>query len=119
MATLHFICGKAASGKTTLGRKLEAQHAAVFFGEDEWLTRLDVRIESLADHVRHGKNLRAALRPLMVRLLKLGTPVVLDFAGNTVKDRAWVRGIIEETGADHVLHVIVASDDLCKARLRH
>jgi predicted kinase len=37
---LHFICGKAASGKTTLARELAARYAAVLFGEDEWLTRL-------------------------------------------------------------------------------
>ena len=53
MATLHFICGKAASGKTTLARELAAYHAAVMFGEDEWLTLLDAEINSLADHVLH------------------------------------------------------------------
>src|SRR5580704_15096499 len=69
MATLHFICGKAASGKTTLARELAARHAAVLFGEDEWLTLLDADINSLADHVRHSKRLRAAFAPLAVRLL--------------------------------------------------
>ena len=48
MATLPFICGKAASGKTTLGRGLAARHAAVLFGEDEWLTLLDAEINRLA-----------------------------------------------------------------------
>src|ERR1700720_4536798 len=118
MATLHFICGKAASGKTTLARKLAARHAAVLFGEDEWLTRLDVEINSLADHVRHSKRLKAAFAPLAVRLLQLGVPIVFDFAGNTPNDRAWVRSIFESASADHVLHYIVASDDSCKARLR-
>ena len=81
MATLHFICGKAASGKTTLARELAARHAAVLFGEDEWLTRLDAEINSLADHVRHSKRLKAALAPRAVRLLQLGVPIVFDFAG--------------------------------------
>jgi len=118
MATLHFICGKAASGKTTLARELAARHAAVLFGEDEWLTRLDAEINSLADHVRHSKRLRAALAPLAVRLLQWGVPIVFDFAGNTPNDRAWVRSIFESANADHVLHYIVASDESCKARLR-
>ena|SRR5271165_2640357 len=65
MATLHFICGKAASGKTTLARELAARHAAVMFGEDEWLTLLDAEINSLADHVRHSKRLKAVLAPLV------------------------------------------------------
>jgi predicted kinase len=118
MATLHFICGKAASGKTTMARELTALHGAVLFCEDEWLTLLEAKIESLADFTRQAKRLRAAVAPLAVRLLQLGVPVVFDFAGNTPKDRAWVRSIFESAGADHALHCITASDELCKARLR-
>jgi len=118
MATLHFICGKAASGKTTLARRLAAQHAAALFCEDEWLTLLDAKITNHAEFVRYARPLRAALAPHLVELLRLGTSIVLDFAGNTPKDRAWTRSIFERAGADHVLHVIVASDALCKARLR-
>ena len=44
--------------------------------------------------------------------------IVFDFAGNTPSDRAWVRSIFESADADHVLHSIVVSDELCKARLR-
>ena len=118
MATLHFICGKAASGKTTLARKLAAQHGGALFVEDEWLTLLQVEIVDLADFGRHARRLRAALAPHAIQLLKIGTSVVLDFAGNTPKDRAWVRSIFESARAEHRLHVIVASDELCKIRLR-
>ena len=58
------------------------------------------------------------MHPLVVRLLQSGVSVVFDFAGNTVNDRAWVRSVFESANADHVLHCIVASDELCKARLR-
>jgi len=118
MATLYFVCGKAASGKTSLARELAARHAAVVFCEDEWLTRLEAQIDSLADFSRHARRLRAAIAPLAVRLLELGVSVVFDFAGNTPRDRAWVRSIFESAGADHALHYIEASDALCKARLR-
>jgi len=118
MATLHFICGKAASGKTTLAPELAARHAAVIFCEDEWLTLLEAQINSLADFGRHARRLRAAIAPLVIRLLQLGVPVVFDFAGNTAKDRAWVRSIFESANAGHALHYIPASDAVCKARLR-
>jgi predicted kinase len=118
MATLHFICGKAASGKTTLARKLAAEHTAALFVEDEWLVRLGAEIKGLDDYVRHSRQLRAALAPHATELLKLGTSLVFDFAGNTPSNRAWVRSIFESAGADHRLHVIVASDELCKTRLR-
>ena len=118
MATLHFICGKAASGKTTLARNLAAQQGAALFVEDEWLTRLEAQIATLADFVHHARRLRAALAPHAIQLLRIGTSVVFDFAGNTPNDRAWVRSIFESANADHVLHYIVASDESCKARLR-
>jgi predicted kinase len=118
MATLHFICGKACSGKTTLARKLAAQHGAALFCEDEWLTLLEAEIANLADYVRHSKRLRAALAPHAIQLLRLGTSAVFDFAGNTPKDRAWVRSVFESAGANHMLHVITASDEHCRARLR-
>jgi predicted kinase len=100
MAMLHFICGKAASGKTSLARELASRHSAVLFSEDEWLTLLDAEINSLADHQRHSKRLKAVLAPLAVRPLQLGVPIVFDFAGNTPNDRAWVRSIFERTDAD-------------------
>jgi predicted kinase len=118
MATLHFICGKAASGKTTLARELAARHGAVVFVEDEWLTLLEARIDSLADFALHARRLRAALARHASQLLALDISVVFDFAGNTPEDRAWVRAIFEGAGAAHRLHVITAADALCKSRLR-
>lgn len=118
MATLHFICGKAASGKTTLARKLAAEQRAVAFIEDEWLVRLEADINGLDDFVRHSRRLRAVIGPHAIELLQLGTSVVFDFAGNTVAHRAWARSLFESAGADHLLHVIDASDELCKQRLR-
>jgi fido (protein-threonine AMPylation protein) len=44
--------------------------------------------------------------------------VVLDFPGNTRKQRAWFRQLYQQAGAGHELHFIVASDDVCKRQLR-
>ena len=92
-ATLYLLYGKIASGKTTLARKLASEHGAALICEDEWLTLLDVQIETFEDFRVHARRLRAALRPHIIQLLQLGTSVVLDIAANTVKDRTRMRAI--------------------------
>jgi predicted kinase len=117
-ATLYCIYGNIAAGKTTLARKLAAEHGAVLLCEDEWLVRLEAEIETFDDFRNHARRLRAAIGPHVVELLRLGVPVVLDFPANTVNDRAWIRSLFEAADAAHELHVIEAPVDLCKARLR-
>ena len=117
-ATLYCIYGTIAAGKTTLARKLAAQHGAVLLCEDEWLVRLEAEIAGFEDFRKHARRLRAAIGPHVIELLRLGVSVVLDFAANTVNDRAWVRSLFEAGNAAHELHVIEAPDDVCRARLR-
>ena len=117
-ATLYLVGGKIAAGKSTLARKLAADHAAVLICEDEWLVRLEAKIESFDDFRMHARRLRAALTPHVIALLRLGTSVVLDVAANTPRDRAWMRSLFEAAQARHELHYIELPDDVCKARLR-
>ena len=117
--SLHFICGKAGAGKTTLARQLGLDlPAAVVICEDEWVSHLAEPITCLTDYLRIANRLRPVLAPHVVQLLRLGISVVFDFAGNTARDRAWVRSIFEAAGADHVLHYLVADDATCVARVR-
>ncbi len=113
MATLHFICGKAGAGKTTLARELGRTLPAIVFCEDEWIDTLGFHIGSLDDFASASLKIRALVGPLAGQLLRLGVSVVFDFAGNTIRSRRWVRAIFEEAGADHVLHVVEATDIQC------
>lgn len=118
MATLHFICGKAGAGKTTLARELGRSLPAVVFCEDEWIDTLGFEVRSLDDFRKAASKCRKLIGPLAIELLRLGISVVFDFAGNTTAGRQWVRKIFEEAGADHVLHVIEASDAECLTNIR-
>ena len=118
-ATLHMLCGKIAAGKSTLTARLSAAPNTVSLSEDDWLSRLyPGQIVDLAGYVRHAARLREVIAPHVEALLKAGLSVVLDFPANTVANRTWMRGIVERSGARHVLHVLDVPDDVCRARLR-
>lgn len=118
-ATLYFLCGKMAAGKSTHAKALAAQKDALLFVQDELLEALyPGEILSLKDFERCAGRLQAALAPQIEALLRRGLNVVLDFPANTLKQRAWFRELFETAGAAHELHWIDAPDALCKQQLR-
>lgn len=117
--TLHMLCGKIASGKSTLAARLAAEPRTVRLSEDDWLAALyGEEMSTVADFVRCSSRLRAAIGPHVAALLEAGLSVVLDFQANTVESRAWMRGLLDGVDADHRLHVMTTDDETCLARLR-
>ncbi len=118
-AVLFLVCGKIASGKSTLAGSLAAGRNAVLFNEDDWLSRLyPGEISSIEDYARYTARLRNALTPHICALLLSGVSVVLDFPANTLNSRKWARSLFEEAGAAHELHFLDVPDEICRARLR-
>jgi predicted kinase len=116
--TLHVLCGKLASGKTTLARRIAAESDAVLFCEDIWLSRLfPDEIVSFSDYLGRSARFRSAIAPHVENLLRRGVSVVFDFAGNVPQERAWARSLCDGD-VRLVLHYVKASDELCKRQLR-
>ena len=117
--TLHFFCGKMASGKSTLAGILAQENNAVLLSEDVWLSKLySEEIKDFSDYLKYSSRLKAILSPHIQNLLLQGVSIVLDFPGNTPSQRNWFRSIFESVEADHLLHYVVASNELCKQQLR-
>ncbi|MGE5813053.1 MAG: AAA family ATPase [Acidobacteriota bacterium] len=118
-ATLIFLCGKMAAGKSTLARDLAQRGQAVLLREDEFLERLfPGEITSVQAYVTCSSRLKNALAPHICALLSMGISVVLDFPGNTKAQRAWFRELVERADVQHELHFIDASDAVCKRQLQ-
>ncbi len=118
VTTLHFFCGKVASGKSTLARQLVESEKGILISEDLWLSRLyPDEIQSFDDYLKYAQRLKVTLTPHIIDLLKQGNNLVLDFPGNVPAIRAWVRSLFEAAGAGHVLHYLELPDEVCKVQL--
>ncbi len=116
--TLHLLCGKVASGKSSLAAKLANSGGAVLISEDEWLSVLfGDQMNSLQDYVNCALKLRPVMGRHIASLLKAGVSVILDFPANTIENRAWMRKLLEETAATHQLHFLDLPDEVCLRRL--
>lgn len=117
-ACLHFFCGKAGAGKSTLARTVAASEEAFLISEDVWLARLyGDQMHTFEDYRRFAQRLKTVVEPLTLDLLRAGHDVVLDFPANTRAARAWFRGLIDRSGAAHVLHFVDSADATCLGRI--
>jgi predicted kinase len=114
---LHFMCGRAGAGKSTLARKISANTNAVLFCEDQWLVHLFDGASTIEAYLERRGRIRKLLEAHVPPILAAGHSVVFDFGGNTIRDRSWVRSVFESARAPHVLHYIVASEPFCKLRV--
>jgi len=118
-AVLHMVCGKIASGKSTLTARLVKAQRAVLISEDVWMARLYWdEIHTLADYVRRAGRIKTVLTDHIQSILSAGASVVLDFPFNTTDTRSWGQSLFRTAGCEHRLHYLDVSDEICKARLR-
>jgi predicted kinase len=116
---LYFISGKLGAGKTTLAKDIAEKKKAIFISEDLWLSQLfPDAVNTFDDYLLYSKRVRSVVSPHAIALLQQGVSVVFDFAGNTPKDRSWVKFIIDHANVPHVLHYIMASDERCRSQFK-
>src|SRR6185436_2669240 len=111
MATLLFFAGKMAAGKSTLAKRLAEREDAVVLNQDELLDALfPGLVVNVASYLEYSGRINKTIAPIVTALLMKGVSIVLDFPANTRNQRAWFRGIIDATGADHELHFVNTPD---------
>ena len=116
--TLHFMCGKAGAGKTTIADTVARDLAAILISEDIWMIRLyGDQMKTFDDYIRFSKKLRTVVGPLVTDLLNAGHSVVMDFQANTKARRAWFRSLFEEARAAHVMHFAQTPEPVCLERI--
>ena len=116
---LHLVCGLICAGKSTLCATLSDQPNTIALSEDVWLkTLFGPDLQTMSDYVTYSKRLHALMIPHVTTLLHSGLSVVLDFPANTLKQRAWLKALIDNAGCDHTMHHLDVPLEECKKRLR-
>jgi shikimate kinase len=113
-ATLIFFCGKMGAGKTTESKKVAIDRNAVLISEDVWLSKLyPDQITSFDDYIKFSSQLRPLIKAHVQNILKTGTSVVMDFPGNTKKQRQWFKYLSISAEATNELIYLKVNDALC------
>ncbi|EWH01487.1 AAA family ATPase [Halomonas sp. BC04] len=117
--TLIFFCGKMGAGKSTLSAKIARERGAVLISEDEWLAAFfPGEIKDFNDYISYSYRLKPVLRSHVEQILMAGTTVVLDFPGNTKKQRTWFKDIYSQRGIPHELYHLAVDDEICLKQLK-
>jgi predicted kinase len=118
MATLHLMCGLPCSGKTTLAKQLEYQHAALRLTTDEWHIHLFGK-DWLADpeHDTKHNRVEAIMWEVAARVLTLGVNVILDFGLWVKEEREDFRARAAALGANSETHFVDVSEEELLKRL--
>ena len=115
MATVHLLCGRPGSGKTTFARELEEMHKAMRYTYDEWMIQLYGRspeqFEALFNRVSN------LIWRIATRNLALGTDVILDKGFWYKRDRENVRQAAAAIGAESKLYFLDAPIDVLRKRI--
>ncbi|MBB5374896.1 hypothetical protein HNQ07_000340 [Deinococcus metalli] len=114
VATVHLLIGLPGAGKTTLARRLEAEHAALRLTPDEWMAPLFGAGEAGEKRWVLESEL---LWGVAARALTLGVSVVLDYGCWAREERDLFRARTAALGARFELHVLDVSLDTLWARL--
>jgi len=113
------------AGKSTLSRQIADDLKCVLISEDEWLSsHYPDHIKSFQDYLFYSRRIKPFLKKHIQDLLISDVAVVLDFPGNTVKQREWLVSIGSEVGSPHELIYLNVSDEVClnqiaKRRIEH
>jgi len=117
MATLFLICGLPGAGKTTLARRLEAEHGALRLTPDEWIHRLhgtsldQERLDALRDPME------SLQWEVASRVLSAGMSVILDWGFWSRAEREEFRARAARIGADTQVHVLDVPRHMLDERL--
>ena len=111
---LVFFSGKMGAGKTTLAKRISSVPNAIYLSEDEILSSFyPNEIKSIQDYVLYSKRIKPYIERLVKRLTENELTVIMDFPGNTLKQREWFKNLIDLCQVEGKLIYLKVTDEVC------
>jgi adenylate kinase family enzyme len=111
---LVFFSGKMGAGKTTYAKKLSREPNTIYLSEDEILSFFyPDEVKNIEDYVLYSNRIKPYIMNLVKSLTENGLVVIMDFPGNTVKQREWFKNVIDVCKVDSKLIYLKTSDEIC------
>ena len=104
-------------GKTTLARRLEAEHSAIRFTHDEWMRTLYGNDPPEALFADYAGNVSGLIEATWTRCLELGLDVVLDFGFWSRSERDRTRALVAQFGGECRLYRLTCADEIARRRI--
>jgi len=117
VATVHLMVGLPCSGKTTLARTLEHEHAALRLTPDEWQIRLFGQDAEEPEHDARHTLIETLQWKVASRALALGINVILDYGFWAREEREDFRSRAKRLGASSEVHFLDVPEKELRRRL--
>jgi len=104
-------------GKTTLARRLEAEHAAIRFTHDEWMRVLYGNDPPEPFFAEYAERVSDLIEATWTRCLQLGLNVVLDFGFWSRSERDRTRALVARIGGECRLYRLTCPDGIARQRI--
>jgi len=116
-ATAHLLYGFVGAGKTTFAKKLERELPAVRFTHDEWMARLYGQSPRPEKFGEYYNRIVEVTWQVAVRVLELGSDVILDFGFWSRQSRDNARSRVETVGAKLKLYHVTCPEAIMRRRV--
>ena len=107
------------AGKSSLSREIASKEQTILLSEDDWLkTIYSDEINNFEDYIKYSSRLKPLIKQHVQNILNAGISVVMDFPGNTERQRMWFKEIYTECGFPHKLIYVEASNNTCIKQIK-
>jgi hypothetical protein len=115
---INFSNWKDGGREINLCKKILKEDTAILLSEDYLLSSLyPNEINDISDYVKYSLRIKSFIKWLVRLYIFRGIDVIMDFPGNTIKQRQWFLEIISDTNAKHSLIYLKADDEICLKNL--